>query len=361
MIEQLLQTPLHDLHKASDAKMAPFAGYNMPVQYPLGIMKEHNWTRENAGIFDVSHMGQFILQGADAANILSYLTPTSFQNIPLGKSTYTVLTNATGGILDDLIVSKLDENTFFIVVNAACKKEDEAHLRKHLKAGTTLTEHPNKGLIALQGPKAEEALQEFMNINLSDISSMHMVAAEVYDSPVLISRSGYTGSDGFEISLTEGTAIKLWQKLLNDPLVEPIGLGARDSLRLEAGFPLYGHDLTTETSPVEGTIKWIISEGHTNFIGAERILKEASTKPQKQRRGLKLLEKGIAREGVEIYNKEEELIGYVTSGGFCPSLKQAIAQGYVQQNHSTFGEKVWLNIRGKKVAAEVCKLSFFNK
>jgi aminomethyltransferase len=350
-----LKTHLYDFHANSCAKIAPFAGYEMPIQYPTGVLKEHNWVRENAGIFDVSHMGQFILSGKNVAEFLSYITPTSFIKTPISKCKYTVLTNPKGGIIDDLIATRLSEDSFYLVLNAARKTEDVKWITENLPDTSTLTEL-NKSLIAVQGPKAMSILQKYTTAPIQDMGYMTSMETELNGMDVTLTRSGYTGEDGFEISLTHEDAQTLWQALLEEPDILPIGLAARDSLRLEAGLALYGHDLDMTTSPIEANLAWIVKS--TGFIGAERIMREKEQGTEKYRVGIELQEKGIAREGTKIFNAEDEEIGTLTSGTFSPTLKKAIGQGYIQAEYAKIGTPVYLKIRDKKISALTHGLSF---
>jgi aminomethyltransferase len=296
-------TALNQTHRNQGAKMVEFAGYDMPVQYADGMLKEHEWVRAgNVGLFDVSHMGQVILEGQkdnDVAEFLSYITPTSFLNIPNALAKYTVLTNENGGIIDDLIITRLTENKFFVVINAGCKEKDIAWIKQNLPANIKFTGLNDRSLIAVQGEKAQEILQTLIaDKNLLDLPYMNMGEFKLKTGEqVYISRTGYTGEDGFEVSIENEKAAAFWLKLCENDSVKPIGLGARDSLRLEMGYPLYGHDLDEETSPVEAALSWVISKEHTNFIGSKRILDEKANGVKRKRVGIKLLDRGIAREG----------------------------------------------------------------
>ena len=374
------QTPLYKEHMALAAKMCPFAGYDMPINYALGVIKEHEWTRTKAGLFDVSHMGQAIVSGDKAAEFFSRITPSSFIKTPNGRAKYTVLTNEAGGIIDDLIITRMEEKKFFVVFNAGRKDVDIAWMKKNLPSGVSFEELAGNALIALQGPKAESALaKEIPEVNLAALPYMTLAQAKWppplhsgapgndaaapkqseggKGAPVIISRLGYTGEDGFEISIAADKAAAFWNALLTNPDVQAIGLAARDSLRLEMGYPLYGHDLNEEITPVEASLSWVISKGHSGFIGAEKILKQLESGPAKKRVGVKLLESGIAREGCDIY-VDGQTIGSRTSGGFSPSLKLAIGQGYVKSEFTREGQPLDVEVRGKKIPAAVHPLSF---
>lgn len=346
------KTPLYDAHVALGAKMVPFAGYDMPIQYKEGIIAEHEWVRSHAGIFDVSHMGQAILKGAGAAELCGKLTPSDFTTLALGKAKYTVLTNEQGGIIDDLIITRLTEDSLFLVLNAARKEVDVKWFTEHLKMVHVLEEFTDRALIALQGPEAEKVLAALIKQNPAEFDYMTAHNCELKDGTVvLISRLGYTGEDGFEISIPGQFAEAFWNSMLKNPSVKPIGLGARDSLRLEMGYPLYGHDLDETTSPVEASLGWVVSKEHSGFTGDARILKEKAGKPSRKRMGVKLTDKGIAREGAVLKSKDGVKIGTLTSGGFSPSLKTAIGQGYVDIAHAEKGREILVEVRGRDIPA----------
>lgn len=367
-------TALNKIHRDQGAKMVEFAGYDMPVQYVDGMLKEHEWVRSgNVGIFDVSHMGQFFIEGEDVAKFLSYITPTDFSLSTPALAKYTVLTNQEGGIIDDLIITKLTDTKFFIVLNAGCKEKDMAWITKNLPKNLKFTELSDRALIAIQGEKAEEVLQRFLieenlaelpymnlgefnlkgskqmaiNSNLTDFEHRHYQSGE----KIFISRTGYTGEDGFEVSIKNSAAERFWFELSAMSEVKPIGLGARDSLRLEMGYPLYGHDLDDTTSPIEAGLSWVIRKTETSFIGANRILKEKTEGVKRKRMGVKLLDRGIAREGVEIENKDGKKIGFLSSGGFSPTLKVSIGQGYFDNNLAKVGDEVFAIVRDRKIPA----------
>lgn len=353
-------TPLYDKHRALDAKICEFAGYDMPIQYPTGVIKEHEWVRENVGLFDVSHMGQALVKGRGAASLLSALTPSLFLQAKPGRAKYTVLTNEQGGVIDDLIITRLAEDSFFLVINAGCKAKDLAWIEQHLTKDTQLFVLQKQALIALQGPKAESVLSQYLNdTTLKDLGYMSLKTGTLPNgADIFISRLGYTGEDGFELSVPGEHVAEVWERLLGYPEVKPIGLAARDSLRLEMGYPLYGHDLNEDISPVEASLEWVISKKHEDFIGSKRILKEKLDGCIHKRIGIKLLDKGIAREGSPLYAKEGNIIGKITSGGFSPSLKTSIGQGYVEARYAEPGKEVLVEVRGKKILAITHVLSF---
>ncbi len=368
--EVLLKTALYDLHLELGARMVPFAGYQMPVQYPLGVMKEHLHTRAAAGLFDVSHMGQVRLSPlpggtlADVAAALETLVPIDVIDLPLNKQRYAVFTNEQGGILDDLMISNMGDS-LFVVVNAACKQQDVAHLRAHLAGRCQITELTDRALLALQGPAAAEVMARLLP---QTASLVFMDSHEVIllGATCFISRSGYTGEDGFEISVPNQQAVQLARLLLSHPEVAAIGLGARDSLRLEAGLCLYGHDMDASISPVEASLAWALSKVRRadgaragGYPGAAVVARHFAEGVGKKRVGLQINEKIPVREGADIVDADGQIIGKVTSGGFGPSVNAPVAMGYVTQPHSAIGTRLSAIVRGKPVAMEVVKTPFF--
>ncbi|WP_339673290.1 glycine cleavage system aminomethyltransferase GcvT [Dasania marina] len=363
----LLKTPLYDLHLALGAKMVPFAGYAMPVQYPLGVLKEHNHCREQAGLFDVSHMGQVRIKGAGITEALEALVPVDLALLPKFKQTYAVFTNEQGGILDDLMITRLADDEFFLVVNAACKEQDIAHLRAHL-SGFDITVIEDHALLALQGPQARAALDQLIP-SAAELRFMGTSPATVtIDGTVVdcfVSCSGYTGEDGYEISIPAQHATAFAQQLLALDEVEAIGLGARDSLRLEVGLCLYGHDLDTSTSPVEAGLLWSISKSRRpggdkagGFPGADIILNQIENGASRKRVGLKINGRAPVREGAELVDLAGNNIGSVTSGGFGPTVGTPVAMGYVSTEHAAIGSQIAVLLRGKTIAVEVVKMPF---
>lgn len=356
------KTALHDAHQALGAKMAEFAGYDMPIQYPEGVLTEHNWTRENAGLFDVSHMGQILLEGPEGStnvsDFLEKLTPSTFSTLKNDACKYTVLTNAEGGIIDDLIVTRRGENSFFAVINAGCKDKDIAWIQENLPSDITLTHFEERSLIALQGPKAEQVLREF-GIESAELGYMRIMETDKDGETFFVSRLGYTGEDGFEISVPSLKAEETWNALAANEAVKPVGLAARDSLRLEMGYPLYGHDIDDTTSPVEADIVWVMGKRtNTGFIGAERVLRELKDGTSRRRVGIKLTGKGIAREETEIFSKDGQKIGVLTSGGFSPTLQEAIGQGYVDAAFADGNQEIAVKVRGRDIAAKIEMMPF---
>jgi len=354
-------TTLNQTHRNQGAKMVEFAGFEMPVQYQEGMLKEHEWVRSgNIGVFDVSHMGQFRIftknkdpqSALDLVKFLSSITPTNFSTSTDNLAKYTVLTNEDGGIIDDLIITKINDYEFFIVLNAGCKEKDHQWILKNMPTNLELIELSDRSLIAIQGEVAEQVLSKMLlDSNLSNLPYMNLgfYKTKKHDD-VIISRTGYTGEDGFEVSIKNDSVVDFWISLCSDSNVKPIGLGARDSLRLEMGYPLYGHDLDDTTSPIEAGLNWVVSKSNDNFIGAKRILKEKENGVSRKRIGVKLLDRGIAREGTEIrFNGLK--IGTLSSGGFSPTLKTSIGQGYFDNNIVKIGDHVTAIVRDREIPA----------
>lgn len=352
-------TPLQALHRELGAKFVPFAGYDMPVQFPAGIVAEHKHTRAQAGLFDVSHMGQLRIDGGGAAAALETLVPGDICGLAAGASRYTMLTNEAGGILDDLMVTNMADH-LFLVVNASRKAEDVAHLNEGLRGRAEVTALADRALLALQGPAAVDVLARHAP-GAARLNFMTAALMPVGGADACVSRSGYTGEDGFEISLAAADAEAVARLLLSEPEVLPVGLGARDTLRLEAGLCLYGNDLTPQTTPVEAGLLWSISKrrrAEGGYPGDGVISKQIAEGPRVRRVGLKPQGRALAREHTEIKDRGGATVGEVTSGGFGPSLGGPIAMGYVQAAHAKAGTKLALTIRGSDHAAEVVKLPF---
>ena len=356
----LLTTPLDGLNRELGGKMVPFAGYAMPVQYPAGILTEHLHTREAAGLFDVSHMGQATIEGAGAAKWLESLVPGDIQGLGLGRTRYSVFTDAKGGILDDLMISRLTEDKLFLVVNAACKTADIAHLKAHLPAGLSLTVLADRALLALQGPGAAAAIRPLAP-GADTMAFMSIRELAIDGIACLATRSGYTGEDGWEISVPAAKAEALARRLLAQPGVKPVGLGARDSLRLEAGLCLYGSDIDTTTTPIEGGIAWIIGRRRREeggFPGADIVLGQLKAGPDRLRVGIKPDGRAPARAHTEITDAAGNRLGEITSGGFGPSVEGPVAMGYVPAAFAKPGTEVKLVVRGKPLDARVVSLPF---
>jgi len=355
----LLTTPLHDLHVELGAKMVPFAGYDMPVQYPAGILKEHLHTRAAAGLFDVSHMGQIRLTGINPAVALETLVPGDIQALGEGRMRYSLFTNDQGGILDDLMITNRGDH-LFLVVNASCKQADIAHLTLALAGKAEVEYLADRALLALQGPQAAEVLARFVPA-AATMKFMSLIETDFRGAPVLITRSGYTGEDGYEISTPKAFADTIARLLLSEKEVEPIGLGARDSLRLEAGLCLYGHDIDTTTTPVEANLNWVINKrrrAEGGFPGADIILGQLADGVARKRVGIRPDGRAPAREHTQITDQDGAVLGEVTSGGFGPSVNGPVAMGYVATASSGVGTPVNLVVRGKPLAAKVAELPF---
>lgn len=366
----LKKTPLHALHLELGARMVPFAGYDMPVQYPAGVLKEHIHTRTAAGLFDVSHMGQVIVKAksgdnADAARALETLVPVDVLGLAPGRQRYALFTNEAGGILDDLMIVNRGDH-FFVVVNAACKDADFAHLEKHIDDTCTVTPLPERALIALQGPKAEAALvslaAETASMKFMDVATVTLVGTDC-----IVSRSGYSGEDGYEISVPNDKAQDLARALLAIDGVMPIGLGARDSLRLEAGLCLYGNDIDTTTTPAEASLNWAIQKVRRSggaraggFPGADAVLKGLDEGVSRLRVGLKPEGKAPVRGHTPLFADEAggQKIGEVTSGGFGPTVEGPVAMGYVASGYAATGTTIYAEVRGKYLPVTVSALPF---
>ena len=368
----LQQVPLHEAHVALGAKMVPFAGYEMPVQYATGMLREHIHTRTAAGLFDVSHMGQVVLlprkgRVAEVAAALETLVPADIVSLAPGRQRYALFTKAAGGILDDLMVASFydyDQSYLFQVVNASRKEADFEHLRQGL-AGVADVVVQRKALLALQGPKAEAALAALAPAAAA-MKFMDAAELRILDAPCLVSRSGYTGEDGFEISIDEAHAQALWAELLKNPVVAPVGLAARDSLRLEAGLCLYGSDIDETTTPVEAALEWSIGKQRRpggaragGFPGAEVIFEQLARGTARRRVGL-LPDRRPARAGVALYEteKSQEVIGRVSSGGFGATLDGPVSMGYVETRFAAVGGEVYTDINGRRYATRVATMPF---
>ncbi len=355
----LLLTPLDALHREEGAKMAAFAGYDMPVSYPLGVLKEHEHTRTAASLFDVSHMGQVMLRGEGVIEAVESLVPGDIAGLANHGTRYTLLTNDQGGIHDDLMVSRLGD-AIYMVVNAACKTEDIAYIRERIGERVDIEELNDRALLALQGPKAAQVLTRFsaavQHMNFMSIAEIH-----INDMACLITRSGYTGEDGYEISVPAEAAEDLAQLLLGEEEVALAGLGARDSLRLEAGLCLYGNDIDTTTTPIEASLTWVIGKSRREnggFPGDKIILDQILNKAPRKRVGIKPDGRAPARAGTEITDMEGNVIGAITSGGFGPTVGGPIAMGYVKTEFFKPDTPVQLLVRGKALPAKTFKLPF---
>ena len=357
------KTALHSLHLELGAKLVTFAGYKMPLQYSTGIIAEHEHTREHAGLFDISHMGQIRITGTNAALELEKLVPSDILGLLPDQQRYTVFTTHEGGVLDDLMIINLGDS-YLLIVNGVCKQTDYEHLQQSLAKHCTIEMLTDQSLLALQGPSAREILTSIFP-NISKLAFMEVANFEFKGNPCLITCSGYTGEDGFEISIPSALAEDMARLLLKDKEVLPIGLGARDSLRLEAGHCLYGHDLNTNISPVEAGLSWVIGKSRRiqgvragGYIGAEIITKQIKLGSEKIRIGILPEGKAPIREGAILMDEIEQSIGIVTSGTYSPSLHKPIAMGYVLSKFAKPGLQIFANVRGKQLAAKTTKLPF---
>jgi aminomethyltransferase len=361
--EQLLETALYDLHVELGGKMVPFAGYSMPVQYPVGIIKEHLHTRHLAGLFDVSHMGQVRISGENAALALETLMPVDIVGLEPMKQRYALFTNERGGVMDDLMVTNAGDH-LFVVVNAACKKQDIEHMQKHIGDSCEIEVLEDRALLALQGPEAG-AVMARLAPESTEMVFMTAASFEIDGIDCFVTRSGYTGEDGFEISVNNEHAKRLARTLLAQPEVEAVGLGARDSLRLEAGLCLYGHDLDTETTPVESSLLWALSkprrvdgERPGGYPGADIIMNQIRDGINRKRVGIKAGGRIPVREGAVLVDANDKEIGTVTSGGFGPSVEGPVAMGYVQIDYAPVDTELAAIVRDQKVPVTVAKMPF---
>ncbi|MHA6332860.1 glycine cleavage system aminomethyltransferase GcvT [Qipengyuania sp. CAU 1752] len=361
LAEELGALPLDSWHRRQGARMVPFAGYEMPIQYTGehgGIVAEHNWTRDSASLFDVSHMGQLSVTGPDAAHELEKLLPGAIESLKPGKMRYSLLLTEAGGIIDDLMVTNTGPH-IALVVNGACKWDDIAHLREHLPDEITLTHYDDQALLALQGPKAAEVLEALVP-GTAELTFMTSGGFTWDGAPLWVSRAGYTGEDGFEISVHNDHVERLADALVADPRVNPAGLGARDSLRLEAGLPLYGHDLDLDTDPVSADLTFALTKKRREtggYMGHAAIAARLADGGTVRRIGLQLEGRMPAREGATVHVGDAE-IGRVTSGGFSPTLGYPIAMAYIANEHATEGNKVEIEVRNKRLPAEVVPMPF---
>lgn len=356
-LEVLLKTALHPLHQQLGAKLVPFAGYDMPVQYPLGVLKEHLHTRAAAGLFDVSHMGQIKLTGDNIAEALEALVPIDVIDLPVGMQRYALFTNEQGGIRDDLMIINCGDH-FILVVNAACKQADADYLRANLPNTIELEELSDKALLALQGPTAREVLARF-SPEAANLVFMHTATMIIAGAECFVSCSGYSGEDGYEISVDNDSAMRVAEALLAEEGVEAIGLGARDSLRLEAGLCLYGHDLDELTTPIESSLLWAISKVRRpdgtragGYPGADKIAQQLSSGVSKKRVMLKPVGRAPVREGADVINTEGDVVGRVSSGGFGPTVGGPVVMAYVDQDVLNSGDDLFAKVRGKSLPLE---------
>ena len=354
------KTALYESHLSAGAKIVPFAGFQMPIQYKDGIIGEYKQVRENVGLFDVSHMGQIKLEGPGVTEFLSKITPSKFSKMDNLSCKYTVLTNENGGIIDDLIITKINDEKYYAVINAACRDKDISWIKQNLDDTIELEVFDNKALIAVQGSGSQEVLNMILKVDLSDLKYMAAVFTEDNDgNEVFVSRTGYTGEDGFEVSIPNDKAAVFWEKLLQFENVKPAGLGARDLLRIEMGYHLYGQDMDDTQTPIEVGLSWVVSNDNSQFFGAEKVLKQKQEGATTKRIGLKLKDKIVARNGAEIY-KDGNHVGKVTSGAFSPILGVSISHCLVGRESVKVGDIVEVEVRNKRYEAEITKLPFMN-
>lgn len=348
-------------HVENNAKMVPFAGYNMPMWYS-SIADEHNCVREKVGIFDVSHMGEFFVSGEMAKDFLQMVTTNDINKLTKGKVQYSSILNRSGGIIDDLLVYDMGENKYMLVVNASNMEKDFNWLNDNNNLDVEIKNNSDDySLFAVQGPEADKVCSKVFNEELTNIKYYTFIEKQTNDfGNVIISATGYTGAGGFELYVKNEFAESLWNNIIlngNEFKIQPIGLGARDTLRLEMGFCLHGNDIDDSINPIEAELDWICKK-EINFIGKEIVDRDRSNKPSKTLIGFELIEKGIPRKGYKIYNKEKELVGEVTSGSISPYTKKAIGMGYISYNENTISEKIYIEIRSKKVEAQIVKRPF---
>lgn len=359
---ELKHTPLDALHRECGARMVPFAGYDMPVQFAAGIIAEHQHTRDRASLFDVSHMGQLILEGPGVTATLESLVPADLETLGEHRQCYTLLTNDEGGVRDDLIVTRWGLEAFFLVVNAACKSDDRAYIEAALGPGQSLRELRGQGLLALQGPTARSILGDFLP-GIAQLSFLQGGNFTLDGHALYVTCSGYTGEDGFELSMAAESAEIVARRLLAHPQVEAAGLGARDSLRLEAGLCLYGHELSPEISPVEAGLTWSIGKARRagglragGYPGAGRIAEQMKSGIARRRVGLRVLGRRPVREGQAVLNDQGDVIGKISSGGFGATVGAPVAMAFVATEFSAVGTPLTVDVRGKEIAVEVEKL-----
>ena len=357
------RTPLFSAHRRAGAKLVEFAGWEMPVLY-RGVIEEHRAVRRAAGLFDVSHMGEVAVRGKGALEFCQYLTANDLGRMRVGQAQYNLLLNQAGGVIDDVIFYRIGEDDFFICVNAANTDKDFMWLKDRAAAGLAIENVSDRyAQVALQGPRAEAILQTLTATALSELKSFHFVFAEVAALRCLTARTGYTGEDGFELYCEAEKGLQLWNALLEAGAKQelvPAGLGARDTLRLEKGYPLYGHELDDGTTPLEAGLEWVTKFSKTDFMGRDVLLKQKERGVERKLVGLELLEPGIARAGYQLF-KDDRPIGRVTSGTRSPSLDKSIALGYVAVQHSAIGALAAVEIRGRKVPAAIVSIPFYRR
>ena len=353
-MSELQKTILYPVHIELGAKMVSFAGYNMPLQYPSGIIQEHLHCRDQAGFFDISHMGQCIITGTSVAKELEKLVPSDITSLSIGQQRYTVLTNTSAGIIDDIIITRLNPG-YLIVVNAACKEKDFSHLKQHLPATCKIEILQNQALLAIQGPSAKEVISQ-LSKQATELAFMQSCTTQIADMPCIISRCGYTGEDGFEISIANQNAEVLAKQILSFEQVKPIGLGARDTLRLEAGLCLYGHEIDETITPIEAGLKWTFRKSPTKFLGSNIIQSQINTGVSKKRIGLIVDGKIPVRQNTELFDNQNNFVGIVTSGSFSPTLGKPIALALI--NNSNNDQTLYAKVRNRLLPVNKTQLPF---
>jgi aminomethyltransferase len=363
-MSQLKRTPLYEIHRSLGAKLVNFGGWEMPIQYPSGIISEHLAVRSSAGLFDVSHMGEFSVQGQGAFPFIDSMIPSNLAKIKDNQAMYSALLNEKGTFVDDLLIYRQSLDRFLLVVNASNIQKDFDWLMSHARPyEVTLTDISDQtGLLAFQGPQTPDLLATVIPEDLNHLPYYHFINTQIDGIDIILSRTGYTGEDGFEIYCPSETCVTLWNRLLNtSPAVKPVGLGARNTLRLEARMSLYGHEIDDNTNPLEAGLKWIVDLDKSDFIGKDSLVKIASASPTTKLVGFKTLENGhIPRDGMTIY-LNNEAIGRVTSAGPSPSTKQNIGLAYVPLSHSTIGSRLEIDIRGRRAPIELIKVPFYQR
>ena len=356
------KTPFYSFHQKHKAKLVSFAGYTMPIQYDKGVSFEHNHVRNKAGVFDVSHMAQIMINGKSANKLVQKITTNDIDRLTDGKVQYSCMLNSKGGIIDDLLVYRLNQESFMLVVNAANTQKDFDWICSHNNLDVEVYNiTSNKGLLAIQGPKAKDVLQKLTLLNLDDIPYYSFKIGCVASCPdVIVSNTGYTGSGGFELYFDKKYAEKIWKNLLFDPTLQPVGLAARDTLRLEMGYCLYGNDINENRSPIEAGLSWIVKI-NKDFIGKEVISQQLKTGVRDNLIGFELIDKGVPRKGYKILDDKDNLIGEVTSGSMSPYFKKGFGMGYVKREYAQCGRNIFIAVRNKKLIAQIIKMPLYEK
>ena len=354
------QTPFYSFHQEHKAKLVSFAGYKMPIQYDKGVSFEHNHVRHQAGVFDVSHMAQIMINGKYANELVQKITTNDIDRLTDGKVQYSCMLNAKGGIIDDLLVYRLNQESFMLVVNAANTQKDFDWICSHNNLDVEVSNiTSSRGLLAIQGPKAKDVLQKLSVLNLDEIPYYSFKLGSIASCPdIIVSNTGYTGSGGFELYLDKKYAATIWKSLLSDQIIEPVGLAARDTLRLEMGYCLYGNDINESRSPIEAGLSWIVKT-NKDFIGKEVISRQLQTGVRDNLIGFELIDKGVPRQGYKILDDKDNLIGEVTSGTMSPYLKKGFGMGYIKREYAQYGHNIFIAVRNKKLNAQIVKMPLY--